>query len=178
MLSLARGEEGALATLRERHQRWVQTLIGQFFRDPDLVEDLTQDTFLRVYQARERYRPRARFRTWLRRVVVNLCLNEQHREQTRERWRGPGLEAREVAELAETAPPLEARLLRREGGAELAAAVRALPPRQREVLLLRHGEGWSYAQIGERLGCTEAAVDSLLRRATGALRERLEPPAL
>jgi len=63
MLRVARGDEGSFGELLQRHRAPLTNYFRRMLRDPVLAEDLAQEVFLRVYQARERYRPDARFTT-------------------------------------------------------------------------------------------------------------------
>ena len=75
MTRLADGDKQALAELVQRHQQRVLELAYRLTGDWASAEDLAQDTFLRVWRSAARYRPQARFTTWLHRIVVNLCLD-------------------------------------------------------------------------------------------------------
>ncbi|MHC4859688.1 MAG: RNA polymerase sigma factor, partial [Planctomycetota bacterium] len=98
MLGFKRGDETAFATLIRHYQDRVLGLAYRYLGDRDSAEDLAQEAFLRVYKARERYEPRAKFSTWLYRIVVNLCLNEL-------RWRR-GRQALALAVATETSSNL------------------------------------------------------------------------
>ena len=76
MLRFQRGDEDAFDALVRRHQRSVVNLTHRYLGDPAAAEDLAQDVFVRVYNARDTYRPEAKFTTWLYRIATNLCLNE------------------------------------------------------------------------------------------------------
>ncbi|MHC4540186.1 MAG: RNA polymerase sigma factor [Planctomycetota bacterium] len=183
MARLARGEVSALGQLARRHQRRILELafrtLGDWDRaedvaqetfrtlgDWDRAEDVAQETFLRVYRAAGRYRPQARFTTWLYRIVVNLCLDEQRK---RARATVPLEAATPAAWPASEANPTEKNEL-----AELVkAAVQELPERQRLAVVLHRYDGLSHTQISEVTGWTQSAVESLLVRAYANLREKL-----
>ncbi|MBI3273095.1 MAG: sigma-70 family RNA polymerase sigma factor [Planctomycetes bacterium] len=76
MLRFQRGDEEAFTKLVEKYQKSVLNTVYRYTNDRAACEDLGQDVFVRVWNARERYAPTAKFGTWLFRIVVNLCLNE------------------------------------------------------------------------------------------------------
>lgn len=79
MGQLADGSPAALDRLMERYERPVLNAIYRFLGDADRSQELAQDVFFTVYQQRHRYQPRAKFSTWLFRIVKNRCLNERRR---------------------------------------------------------------------------------------------------
>ncbi|MGH9345222.1 MAG: RNA polymerase sigma factor, partial [Terriglobia bacterium] len=142
-----------------------------------LAEDLAQDVFLRVYQARERYQPGARFTTWLYRIATNLALNA-----IRDRKAGdaPALDDDEdgsprVERIADTRLTVEERLVLSDRERLIRQAVEDLPEKQRAAVILHKYQEVDYRQISSVLGLSESAVKSLLFRAYENLRVRLEP---
>src|SRR5512141_2148766 len=81
MLAFQQGDEGAFRTLYERHARAMYGFCHHFVRDAARAEELAQDVFVNLYRARDRYRPSARFKTFLYRVASNHCLNELRRSE-------------------------------------------------------------------------------------------------
>ncbi|HUV65832.1 MAG TPA: sigma-70 family RNA polymerase sigma factor [Sedimentisphaerales bacterium] len=166
MARLAKGDVSPIGDLAHRHQGRVLELAFRTLGHWDLAEDVAQETFLRVYRAAKTYQPQARFTTWLYRIVVNLCLDEQRR---RARTALP-LEA--VA--PEGLPASQANPAEKKEFAELVrAAVQELPNRQRLALVLHRYDGLSHTEISEITGWSESAVESLLVRAYANLREKL-----
>lgn len=166
MVHLAQGQVSALGQLARRHQRRVLELAFRTLGDWDLAEDIAQETFLRIYRAARRYRPQAQFTTWLYRIVVNLCLDEQRKR------------AKAAARL-ESAPPAEwptsetSPTEKKELAELVKAAVQELPERQRLAVILHRYDGLSHAQISEVTGWSQSAVESLLVRAYANLRGKL-----
>ena len=79
MGSIASGDMSALGELARRYQGQVLALAYRILGRWDLAEDVGQETFLRVYKAANRYKARAKFTTWVYRIVVNLCIDEQRK---------------------------------------------------------------------------------------------------
>jgi len=166
MARLARGDMSALGELAHRHQGRVLVLAFRTLGSWDIAEDVAQETFLRVYRAAKRYKPTAKFTTWLYRIVVNLCLDEQRKRAKA----GASLEP----ELYEKLPVSDRNITEKEEMATLVkAAVQALPERQRMAVILHRYDGLNHAEISEATGWTQSAVESLLVRAYANLRGKL-----
>jgi RNA polymerase sigma-70 factor (ECF subfamily) len=165
MSAVAAGEIAALGRLVERHQQRALRLAQRTTGSADLAEDVVQNAFLRVYRAAGRYRPTARFTTWLHRIVVNLCWDQ------RRKWRPAGevpadQPDREAQEPADSWAEAETRdAVRR--------AIAALPPRQRLAVVLHRFEGHSMREVAEITGWSVSAVESCLVRAYRQLRRDL-----
>src|SRR5699024_4366138 len=131
------------------------------------AEDVAQEAMLRLWRQAADWRAgEARISTWLYRVVQNLCIDRLRR-------RRPSVAVEDVPEPADPQPSVLLRMARSESSRAVAAAITALPGRQRQAIVLRHFEGWSNPQIGEALDCSVEAVESLLARARRALAAKL-----
>jgi len=166
MARLARGDRSALAVLIERHQQRVLELAYRTLGSWDLAEDVAQETFLRVWRAAAGYEPRARFTTWLYRIVVNLCLDARKRSQP---------VTADPPDAADPKGPDPAAVLDSAGRRNaIQEAVAGLPDRQRVALVLHRFSDLTIHDVAEATGWTESAVESLLVRAYANLRGRLE----
>lgn len=179
MLRVAKGDDGAFRTLVARYQDRVLGLAYRYLGDRNGAEDLAQEAFLRVYRARDRYEPVAKFSTWLYRIVVNLCLNE-----IRSRKNKPAMALAvttetssnlnlDVADEGEREPV--ARMEEEELAARIREIIAELPENQRIAILLNKYEGLSYVETAEAMETSVMAVKSLLTRARVRIRERLLP---
>ena len=166
MAALAAGDMAALGELAQRHQEKVLALAYRILGRWDLAEDVAQDVFLQVHRAAKRYRPDAKFTTWLYRVAVNRCLDVQRRAA-----RAPvALPEQADVLLGESAgDPVEAG----ERAVRVRRAVADLPPRQRVALVLHRFHEMSHEQVARVTGWSQSAVESLLVRAYARLREEL-----
>ena len=173
------GDTVAFRELFAKHSEAVVNFVYRFVNSRPRAEELAQDAFLRIYRARARYQAKARFTTYLYRVVTNLCLNELRRfdyQGKTEPLEGRPLENGEegTRELADTSlPEAEELLAGIETGAKIKKVLDKLPPNQKSALLLSRVEGLSYQEVAECLETTESAVKSLIFRATLTLREEL-----
>ena len=155
---VAAGESEAFRGLVDRHLPTVLAIARRMLRDDAEAEDVAQETMLRLWRnaAGLELGPNG-VRPWLRRVASNLCID-------RVRARRNTTVVEEVPE--ESAPPSQLRhLAERELGARVDAALQALPERQRLALTLFHYEGMSQIEVGQVLGISDEAVESLLARA-------------
>jgi RNA polymerase sigma-70 factor (ECF subfamily) len=171
MLAFRDGDAAAFDTLFRRWSGRLLRYLDRMLRDPGSAEELVQETFLRVYRARDRYAPEARFSTWLYRIATNLALNELRRP----RHRSPhgSTDCDDAPPLPDDAPPADAVVQARALGRAAVRELAALPEKQRAALCLTALEGLSYAEVAESLEVTEKAVKSLVHRARSALATRL-----
>jgi len=166
MARLGRGELAALGILAERYQDRILSLSYRLLGDWHKAEDVSQETFLRLRQAAGKYESKAKFTTWLYRIVHNLSLDQQRRTASDP----ASLEALQTdAEATSQDHPAE----RRELADAVQNAVAGLPDRQRQVILLHRYEGLSHEEICEVTGWSKSAVESLLVRAYENLRKKL-----
>jgi RNA polymerase sigma-70 factor (ECF subfamily) len=179
MLRVKDGDTEAFRELIERHQRAVIQTIHRAIGDAWEAEDLAQRVFIQVYRSVPRYQPTAKFTTWLFTIVHNTVFNERRR---RARHRADSLEAaadrddderggRQLADPRAVDPSDAA--AERELQRRIADAIQQLPAAQRTAVILCRFEGQSYEEIAAVLGCSVAAVKSLLHRARETLKERL-----
>jgi RNA polymerase sigma-70 factor (ECF subfamily) len=158
------------------------TVLENMVHNRDRAEELAQDVFLRVFRARQSYRPDAKFATWLFRIAHNVASNAL---RSRSRRREVNVAAEQSGEVI--GKPLDEMALDPSGlmptrqldKAEMTEIVRAaietLNERQRLALLLAKFEHMNYTEIGATMGMSVPAVKSLLARARDNLRTILEP---
>ena len=171
-----RFQEGEEAVFEELVERWspvVLRLANRLLGDPEEARDVRQMALIRTYHALAAYHGgdgRGSVSTWLYRVVLNLC-----RDQGRRRERELRREQR-AAEGAAAQDPLEPgrECAAREQAARVAAAVLALPAREREVVVLRHYHELTFPEIAAVLGKPITTVKSRLAKGLGRLRIRLQ----
>lgn len=169
MLAYRDGEAAAFDTLYNRHKgRLYRYLLRQCGQRP-LAEELSQDTWLKLIKARERYQTRARFTTYLFHIAHNLLIDHYRRGN-------PGLPV--SYDESEPAGPAnddggiqpERQAATRQAGHHLLALIDELPEPQREAFLMREEGGLSLEEIAEATGVGRETAKSRLRYAVKALR--------
>jgi RNA polymerase sigma-70 factor (ECF subfamily) len=171
------GDEAALGALMERWERPVKGLVARIVLHAGEAEELAQETFVRVWQQREKFRAAAEFRPWVFAIAVNLARN-------RLRWwrRRPVVSLQEWSERQEMggaemgdgrwemgSTPLE----RAERVAAVRDAIAGLPLELREAIVLFEYEQMSHAEIAVAVGATPKAVETRIYRAKDRLRAAL-----
>lgn len=153
-----RGDEAAFEVVYDRFAKPIFRFLRRFIGDTSAAEDLTQQVFLRVHQARATFDPHRSLRTWIFTIARRLALNALD-----QRSRAPALGV--PADIASESPSPEAVVARRDASAALNAALMTLPADERDVLLLSKYEDLSYAELGEIVGCSADAAKMRVHRA-------------
>jgi len=179
MQRLARGDDAALDELMERHAPGVHRLLQGLVQDPQDALDLAQETFVRVYLARSRFRASDRFVPWLYTIAANLARNrlrwrQRHPTVPWDPLKSDGRDAvHPVRTVSDSIPDPADQLMSGERIQAVRRAVAELPPQLREVVVLCEWEGLSQAEAARVLGTTTKGVESRLYRARQILRDRL-----
>jgi RNA polymerase sigma-70 factor (ECF subfamily) len=159
----------AFDLLVERYQERAYRLAWHFTRDREAAKDLSQEAFIKVYQAAHTFKGHAKFSTWFFRILVNLCFDSR-----RKAARGRRLVlAQEPEEISALDLDLVESLNQEQQMAQLWTEVDTLSPQQRAVLLLQVQEGMGTREIAQVLKLQEATVRVHLHRALTSLRTSL-----
>ena len=171
-----RGDRAAFDLLFGRYQHKICSLVARHVRDPEEVEDVAQEAFIKAFRALPRFRGESAFYTWLYRIAINTA----HNHQMAKSRRPPGLDiAVEDAQFMEGADRLietespDAAASRDELAQAIDKAVAALPDDLRSALALREFEGLSYEQIAAIMECPVGTVRSRIFRAREAVDRRI-----
>ncbi len=166
-----RGDRWAADRLIREHDSWVRSAIYAVAGRADLVDDVAQQVWTRVWERLPSLEDPQRLRSWLysvvRNVTIDACMALQRQEQVRSVKAAGAVASRrpESPSAALAADELRQTLLR---------AVQGLPVIYREPFVLRHLEGWSYAEIARTLNLSVDSVETRLVRARRLLREMLQ----
>ncbi len=161
------GDQAAFEALVNEHATYVYNLAFRIVHNPQEAEDLAQEAFLRVWKALPRFKADAQFKTWLYRIVVNVCYDRLPRlKREMNALADSALEVQPSGQL-----PVERQLLDKERSTQLYAAIKHLPESYRLVISLRHLQGLSYAEIAEVTGTPTGTVKSNLFRGLKRLHE-------
>ena len=178
---VARDDPSAVRQLVARKLPRLLALAARMLGDRMEAEDVAQETFVRVWKQAPHWREgEARFDTWLHRVAMNLCYDRLRlRRETptgfepdtlvKQEPDAPSIEPNDPNDPSEPQAALEAR----QHGARVRAALAALPPRQREALVLTYYQELSNAEAAGLMGLTVDALESLLVRARRGVRAYL-----
>jgi RNA polymerase sigma-70 factor (ECF subfamily) len=179
MLNFKAGDPNAFQELFDKYKHRLITYCFRFCGHQAVAEELAQETFLKVYKAAGRYRPKARFSTWLFKIATNVCLNEVRRSVYRNRIES-------LDEITENSIDLAAStkagtgsyrpdnlLLSREQQLLVRKAIDQLPKKQRAALLLRIEGEFSYGEIGQQIDRNENHVKTLIHRGRKRLKKAL-----
>jgi len=165
MLAYRDGDAGAFETLYARHRGALYRFVLRSLKDRSVAEELFQEAWIRVIEARGRYAPSAKFTTWLYTIAHNLLVDH---------WRRKGLVLVELND-EHASPDNPARQVEaRETAARFLQVLEALPPAQREAFLLHEEGGLSVAEIAAATGTNEEAAKSRLRYATAKLKAAID----
>ena len=170
MKSVAGGDKAAFATLFDRHRARVVRFAYRFVGSQARAEELAQDIFIKLYRSAKTYQPSARFRTFLFRVATNHCLNELRRGDYRVEMKEPEHDDGQHGTAESPDQTLEGRELERAVGQALAK----MSERERLAFSMCRFEGMAYREIAEALQASEAAVKSLIHRATVQVMKQVE----
>jgi RNA polymerase sigma-70 factor (ECF subfamily) len=167
------GDETAFASLMQRWERPVKAVVARLVLNTREAEELAQETFVRLWQHRERYSAGRPLKPWILGIALNLARN-------RLRWwkRRPTVALEEWTEgpaaSTDAAEAGSARLEQAERGAVVRDAIAALPAPLREAIVLFEYEQMSYAEVAEAVGATAKAVETRIARARDKLRVALK----
>lgn len=167
----------AFCLLAERYARRIYLLASHYCRNAQDAEDLSQEVWLKAYQAVRTFRFDSSFYTWLRRITINAFLN--HRRSSFFRRRGQTTAVQLVQfdseVLFESSLGTQENIYNKLLFESVVNALAELTPAQRLAFLLRHYEGMSYEEIGNAMNCSAGTVKKGVWRAIVKLRARLSP---
>jgi RNA polymerase sigma-70 factor (ECF subfamily) len=174
------GDRQAFADLMNRHKSTVLRLAFHLTGNRDDAEDLTQECFLRLYQALPQFDAALPFKPWFYKIATNVCLrhlSQRKRMPTFVPLRTQRDESEEVGEeeVPDESLSVEGEVLSREMRQVVLSAVNDLPTKYRIVVVLRYLEDLPYAEIAKILGIEVNAVEVRMHRAKEMLRKKLKP---
>ena len=174
-----RGDSGAFEQLVRTHDQAVLRMAYNLLRSEEDARDVYQEVFLRVYRNLPKFRFDCSFKTWLYRIVSNLCLDQLRKRKVRkEESASFDTEAGEVDRfqfVPEQRPDVDPQrqMMSTEVQERVQEVLAQLTPRERLVFELRHFQGMRLRAIGESLSVTEEAAKNCLFRATQKMRSAL-----
>jgi len=175
MLQFQQGDQGAFASLFEQYYRPIFQFSCRMLMNSSDAEEITQETFIQVYKAVERYQPTAKFSTWVYTIAKNLCLNKLHaQKQIGVMATIPEGEDFSLDEVVASSDPLPSTALEQQERTNMVKrAIESLPPLLRIPIILSRYQGLSNKEIARISGCTETAIKLRIHRAMGYLAKKL-----
>lgn len=179
MLRFQSGDSGAFHELYEDYKFPLLNFIYRFCQDRRVAEELCQEVFIRVYKSASSYEAKAKFSTWLYRIATNICLNELRSGKYQYELAPSSLDKNETGkeplvfedtDQARADDGMEAREL----NIAVRQAIAQLPKKQRLAVLFSIYQQLSYKDIGERIGCSEGAVKSMIHRSKIFIKKKLK----
>lgn len=165
---VAKGDATAARAIMARHLPKILNLGRRMLGDQADAEDVAQDVFVKVWTHAGRWQPgQAKFETWLHRVAINLCYDRLRRK--------PTSAIDDVPEPVDGAPGPAARLFEAQIAGAVNEALKRLPDRQREALVLCHYQGLTNIDAAQIMGVSVEAMESLLSRGRRTLKAMLKP---
>ena len=172
----------AFCLLAKGYERRIYLLAFHYCHNPQDAEDLSQEVWLKAYQALGSFRGESTFYTWLRKITINCFLN--HQRARRFSWRGQttdvtllNVDSLEGDEHTPSSVNAETTLHNRILAQRVMQALSELTPQQRLIFLLKHHEGMTYEEIAGAVGCSSGTAKKSVFRAVAKLREHLQVDA-
>lgn len=157
------GSEQQLMALMQRHKTALMRMAYMYLGDLSLAEEAVQDTFIKAYAHMDSFRGQASESTWLTRIAINTCKDMRRRSWFRLRKASVPMDAIPEQGQADTCPD-----------DTVLQAVMALPPKDKQVILLRYYRGLSVAETAQALGISASCATSRLNRAKARLHTALK----
>jgi len=170
----------AFCLLAERYARRIHLLASHYCRNLQDAEDLSQEVWLKAYQALGSFRFDSSFYTWLRRITINTFLNHRRANFFRRRGQSTAVQLVQIdsetpERFFESQSSSPENIYNKLLFENVVSALSELTPSQRLSFLLRHYEGMSYDEIASAMNCSTGTVKKGVWRAIGKLRARLSP---
>jgi len=174
-----RGDETAFAEIVDRYRGPITNYLYRFLGDYEEAVDLSQETFVRLYFAVDRYHTEYAFSTYIYRIATNLAISELRRRKRRRMLSLTGLFQSDEDGSVDFQPPdnrslPDKDLIEDERSRQIQRAIAALPDKYRAPIVLREIEERTYEEIAEILGLGLGTTKSRISRARGLLKEKLK----
>lgn len=172
------GNTAVFDTLFTRYQKRTYRLVQRFVPNHEDALDITQDAFIRAYQGLSNFKSQCQFYSWLYRITVNLCIDFLRKKSRSEVMVYESEDSDELPmanfpDLRSVSPAKAAE--NKELRSQIRKAIRQLPPKQRQIFILRHWDGLSLKDIATVVGRSDGTVKAHLFHAHRNLRKHLQP---
>jgi RNA polymerase sigma-70 factor (ECF subfamily) len=178
VLRVQQGDKRAFDLLVGKYQHKIMSVISRYIRNPDEVQDVAQDTFVRAWRALPRFRGDSAFFTWLYRIAINTAKNQLVSKSRRPPDTDIDIDDAQFLDSADGLRDADTPLghvLTDEIQATVKKALEDLPEDMRQAISLREFDGLSYEEIAEVMDCPVGTVRSRIFRARESINEALAP---
>ena len=172
------GDTAVFDTLFTRYQKRTYRLVQRFVPNHEDALDITQDAFMRAYQGLGNFKSQCQFYSWLYRITVNLCIDFLRKKSRSEVmvYESDGSDELPMANFPDLRSDSPAKAAEnKELRIQIRKAIRQLPPKQRQIFILRHWDGLSLKDIAAAVGRSDGTVKAHLFHAHRNLRKHLSP---
>src|SRR3990172_5691651 len=166
------GERGAFRILVERYHARIKNLIYSIFHEPDIIDDLAQEVFIKAYEALPRFRFQSSFYTWLYRIAVNRSRDELRKRKVRRFFTLQPLDESAENEISGN---FVSNPHKNNSQKLITEGLKKIPDKFRLPIVLKDIEGMTYEEIAEVMQCEIGTVKSRLSRGRAMLRSALKP---
>ena len=162
------GDRDAIEELVMKYQKQIYFFVYRIINDPEDAKDLTQDTFLKAFNAIGKFRQESSFKTWLYQIAINTSFNQRKHNMKKEK------ETELQEALMGNQEGALSLVIEKERKDYIKKALAKLPERQRLAIILRAYEGLSCKETAEIMGCSEGTVKAHYHTAVKGLRDILK----
>lgn len=163
------GRQEYFEELVTRYKKLIFSVVYNMINDKEEVSDISQEVFIRIYRALDRYNPEYKFSTWAVRIATNLCLDIHRKKKV------DSMPIEEIEDFSNGLDTPEASYLQKERTEKIRKAIQALPEKYRTPVILFHQNGLSYEEMTKVLGEPMTIIKNRLYRARLMLRDILMP---
>lgn len=163
------GRQEYFEELVTRYKKLIFSVVYNMINDKEEVSDISQEVFIRIYKALDRYNPEYKFSTWAVRIATNLCLDIHRKKKV------DSTPIEEIEDFSDGVDTPEASYLQKERSEKIRKAIQALPEKYRIPIILFHQNGLSYEEMMKVTGEPMTIIKNRLYRARLMLREALMP---
>jgi RNA polymerase sigma-70 factor (ECF subfamily) len=163
------GRQEYFEELVTRYKKLIFSVVYNMINDKEEVSDISQEVFIRIYRALDRYNPEYKFSTWAVRIATNLCLDIHRKKKV------DSTPIEEIEDFSNGIDTQETSYLQKERTERIRKAIQALPEKYRTPVILFHQNGLSYEEMMKVLGEPMTIIKNRLYRARMMLREALMP---
>ncbi len=163
------GQQQYFEELVTRYKKLIFSVVYNMINDKEEVSDISQEVFIRIYKALDRYNPEFKFSTWAVRITTNLCLDIHRKKKV------DSTPIEEIEDFSDGIDTPEASYIQKERSERIRKAIQSLPEKYRTPIILFHQNGLSYEEMTKVLGEPMTIIKNRLYRARLMLREALMP---